>query len=156
MKKMFLVTLVLAAVLVLTGCLNNSLSTTIIEFDHTGIDAISGTMRLTIEARNDRVVTWEEITHYNLEEYLAFYHYEDADAVRAWFAGPGPRLSVFPGMTFELLDITDTHVITRMFYDYGVISNEDRAAILGEVADYISLSQSVELNIAAGGRVVEE
>ena len=58
-------------------------------------------------------------------------------------------------MTFELIDITDEYVITRIFYDYTVISDEDRATIVGARNDSISLSQTVELHREAGGNIIE-
>ena len=156
MKKLLSVSAILmVAVVLLTGCFGSE-STTVIVFDHSGIEGISGTMRLTIEARGDRVRTWEEITHYNLAEYKAFYGYADADAIRDWFAGPGPGLITRNGMSFELIDITDTQVITRMFYDYTVISSADREWILGAPSAFISLAGSIEMNEAMGGRVIQD
>jgi len=156
MKKTISLLMILLFVLLLTGCFGANRSTTVIEHDQTGVPRITGTTKITIEARGDIVRTWEVITYYDLQEYFDVYGYEDADAVRAWFAGPGPRLLTFDGMDFELVDITNTHVITRMFYDYNVISDADRAAIVGEANDFISVSQSVELHEQLGGRVVSE
>ena len=155
MKKLLSLTLVVVIGLFVTGCFNRE-STTIIEHDHTGIDAIAGTMTITIEARGDRVLTWEEVTHYDLEDYLAFYGYENTDEIREWFEGTGPDLMTFNGMDFELVDITDTQIITRMFFDYSVISDADRATILGAEYDFVSLSQTIELHREEGARIIEE
>ena len=155
MKKVLSLVLVVVIGLMVTGCFDRE-STTIVEFDHSGVEGISGTLTITIEARGDRVLTWEEITHYNLEEYLAYYGYEDTDELREWFDGRGPALMTFHGMDFELVDITDTEIITRMFYDYSIISDVDRATILDEEGDYVSLSKTLELHREEGARIIEE
>ena len=153
MKKICSLILLVVVGLMVTGCFGRE-TTTVIEYDNTGTD-ISGHKVITIEARGDRVRTWEVVTNYNLEEYLLYYGYENADDVREWFAGPGPGIMTFNGVDFELVEITDTEIVTRMFFDYTVISDADRATILGETADFVSLSQSVELHREMGARITE-
>ena len=152
MRKVFSLAIIAVLALMVTGCFARQ-STTVIEHNNSGVDGISGTMVITIEARGDRVIEWEEVTHYNLEEYMDFYGYETTDEIREWFDGPGPNMMTFNGMDFELVDITDTEVITRMFFDYRVISDVDRATILGGEYDFVSLSETIELHRDMGATV---
>ena len=86
MKKLIGVSVILIfAVVLLTGCSGGNLTTTIIEHDMTGIEEISGRIVITIESDGDWIRTWEEITHYDLEEYMWAYGYANEEEIREWF-----------------------------------------------------------------------
>jgi len=158
MKWLMKIAILLVATLLLTACGGNRESTTILEEEGTDTP-ISGRMVHTLEAVGDELQTWEIITYYDREEYFEFYFYESEEEIREWFAGPEPRMLVFQGMTFELVDITADYVITRIFYDISAMANEDLAFLVesGEFDDdsFISLEYTLE-DLKRGGAVVVE
>ena len=157
MKKTIKIIMVMAlAVLFVVGCSRDRETTTILEDSHTGT-GISGRMVHTLVATGDTIDTWETITHYDLEEYLEYYGYETTEDVREWFAGSGPDQSTVDGMYFELVDITDEYIITRIFFNYSEMSSEDLSMFIqGDVeANYVSLQATID-NIVSGGSTLVE
>jgi len=159
LKKLAIVMAVLmASTLLLAGCGGNRESTTVLEEQGTDTP-ISGRMVHTLEAVGDELQTWEIITYYDREEYFEFYFYESEEEIREWFAGPEPRMLVFQGMAFELVDITADYVITRIFYDINAMLNEDLAFLVesGEFDDdsFISLEYTIA-DLKRDGAVIVE
>lgn len=151
MKKIVLTTLLITTIFLTTGCFGRR-TTTVIECESPEARVVT-----TLEARGDRVTTWEQVNYYDRDFYFEVHGYESDAEVREWFRGDGPRLSTsnINGITFELVDITSTQVITRTMFDYTIISRDDMRSIIGDSrADYISLSASVDSQRTIPGCII--